>query len=64
MTDARSIGNALFLIAEEDGVTERIAEDVGTVRAVLSESPQYVKLLDTPALSKDERIALIDNAFS
>ena len=55
---------ALFLIAKEDGATDEVLSDVLTVREILGENPEYRNLLDTPALSKSERLALIDEAFS
>ena len=63
MTDAKEYGKALFLITEEDGTTEQVLSDIKTVRSVLENNPDYTKLLDTPALTKSERIGLIDEAF-
>lgn len=64
MIDAKEYGKALFLLTEEDGTTETVAEDLKTVRKLLRENPRYVKLLDTPALKKEEKLRLIDRAFS
>ncbi len=64
MTDAREYGKALFLVAEEDGAAARIADDLKTVRSAFDAAPDYTKLLDTPALPKEERLGLIDRAFS
>ena len=55
---------ALFLIAEEDGATDEVLSDVLAVKEILDENPKYRNLLDTPAVSKAERLALIDEAFS
>lgn len=64
MTDANEYGKALFLITEEDGVSDKALSDVHAAERVLLSNPDYVKLLDSPALSKDERVELIDKAFS
>ena len=64
MTDANEYGKALFLITEEDGVSDKIISDVHTADSVLISNPDYVKLLDSPALSKEERVGLVDKAFS
>ncbi len=64
MTDAYEYGKALFLITEEDGCTEEALSEVNSVRSILKSNPEYVKILDTPALSKEERLSLIDKAFS
>lgn len=63
MTDANEYGKALFLITEEDGVSDKILADVKTAERVLRSNPDYVKLLDSPALSKDERVELVGKAF-
>ena len=64
MTGAIEYGKALFLITEEDGTTEKVTGDVKIARSVFLKNPEYAKLLDTPALPKDERVGLVDKAFS
>lgn len=64
MIDAKEYGKALFLLTEEEGTTETVAGELRAVRALLRENPRYEKLLDTPALGKEEKLLLIDRAFS
>ena len=64
MTGAGEYGKALFLITEEDGTTEKVVGDIKVARSVFADNPEYSKLLDTPALSKKERVDLVDKAFS
>lgn len=64
MTDACEYGRALFALAEESGRTETILADLNTARSAFESAPEYASLLDTPALSKAERLALVDEAFS
>ena len=64
MIDAKEYGKALFLLTEEDGTTKAVAEELRAVQKLLRENPRYEKLLDTPALSKEEKLQLIDRAFS
>lgn len=67
MTDAyngaKAYSDALFMLAEELGETEAVKQDVEALIALISENPTYTDLLDTPALNKDERLALADEAF-
>ena len=63
MTDLSKYAEALFLLSEEEGVTDTVREDLATVNLLIKESPDYAKILDTPALFKDERTRLIDEAF-
>jgi len=64
MTDLYEYGRALFLVTEERGASDAALKDLKTVLAALSSEPEYPSLLDTPALSKDKRVGLIDEAFS
>ena len=56
-------GRALFEITEELSSTERVLTDIAVVKQLFSDNPDYLKLLDTPAVSKEERVGLIDRAF-
>ncbi len=64
MISEQDYGKALFLLTEEDGTTKIVAEDLKIVQKLLRENPRYEKLLDTPALAKEEKLCLIDRAFS
>ena len=63
MTVHNEYGYALFLLAKEEGILEATLDDVRVADELLRKNEDYVKLLDTPALAKDEKIALIDKAF-
>ena len=64
MTGAGEYGKALFLITDEDGVTEKVLADIKTAESVFKANPEYVRLLDFPAITKEERVALVDEAFA
>ena len=64
MIDAKEYGKALFLLTEEDRTTAAVAGELEALRGIMRENPRYEKLLDTPALAKDEKLLLIDRAFS
>ncbi len=57
-------GKALFLLCEEEGLTERIKSESEGVVKLLSDNPKYITLLDTPALSNEQKHALLDEAFA
>lgn len=63
MTEPKEYGRALFLLAEEEGIADEVLSDARAVRAAFSENGDYAKLLNTPALSKDERLRLIDGSL-
>ncbi len=68
MTDrsaiAKSYAEALFLLSEEEGSTEVLHGELGTVRQSIGENPTYTAMLDSPALTREERLRLVDEAFS
>ena len=61
---AREYGRALFLLTEELGTTDRVREEAKAIVDLFLANPEYERMLDTPALSPDERIALIDGALA
>ena len=64
MINAIEYGRALFLLSEENGNTERVREDVTVLIAAIKENPDIIKLLDTPAVSKAERLSVIDKILA
>ena len=64
MNGIQEYGRALFLITEEDGVSDKVIADVITAKTIFKDNPEYVKLLDSPAVPKEERVSLVDQAFS
>ena len=64
MIDAKEYGKALFLITEEDSNSDKVLSDVKTAERAFKDNPEYVKLLDSPAIPKEERVELCGRAFS
>ena len=63
MIDTASYGKALFQLAAENGNDAAIYDELSAIRQVMREEPSYVTLLDTPAVSTEEKLALIRQAF-
>lgn len=63
MINVREYARALFLISEEDGDTEDVLAQLKMVDGLIKKEPSYVTLLDTPAVSKAEKLGLIDEAL-
>ena len=61
---AKEYGCALADLAAEDGIEERLLGEVRAVRALYSEHPEYARLLSSPNVPKQERTALLEQAFS
>lgn len=64
MIDTKEYAKALFLLAEERGALQAILCDLKQAAEALAEAPDYVALLDSPSLSREEKDALIDEAFA
>ncbi len=60
----REYAEALFLLTEEESLSDTVLEELSEISALLTENSDYIKLLDTPSVPKEERMSLIDEAFS
>lgn len=60
----KEYGKALYEIAEEEN---RVAEYLGQIRnisVILRDNPDFIKVLSTPNIKKDEKSEIIDRVFS
>ena len=64
MTGGAEYGRALFLLAKEISLTDKIKEDLTVCLRAFDEHPEYKKMLDTPAISKEEKLALAGEALA
>ena len=62
-TISREYAEALFELAVQAGVTKETSEGLETVVSALLQTPEYRALLASPAISKEERIAALNDAF-
>lgn len=63
MIDAAGYGKALFELAAENGNDAQVREELEVIRAAFRRQPDYVTLLDTPAVATEEKLGLIREAF-
>lgn len=54
---------ALYSLAKEENIASVILEQLKTLDTVFGQEPDFLRLLATPNLSKDERCAIIDKSF-
>ena len=65
MTDiAKEYGAALFMLAKESGNVDAVAQSLALVEAAFEAHPDYNILLSLPNVAREERVALIDQAFA
>ena len=58
-----SYAQALYSLAEEDNVTDDILQQLEALDVSFGQEPDYLRLLATPNLSKEERCQLLDSSF-
>lgn len=65
MINETEYGRALFELTLETNrpMDGEVLAEMQQVQEVLRQNPEYVKLLDSPAVHAEERIALVDEAF-
>lgn len=59
----KTYGGALYELAAEEGLSEKILEELETLSAVFAENPQFMQLLGTPSVAKQERVQILDDCF-
>ena len=60
---ARMYGGSLYDLAAEEGLEDRILEDLDGAAAIFKDDPEYLHLLSIPSIPKKERCALLDEAL-
>lgn len=57
---AANYGQALYDLACEEGLEEQLLQELETLEKVFSGEPEFIRLLASPNLSKDERCGIAD----
>ena len=60
---AKVYGGALYALAQEEHLEDAILEEMDTICAALKENPDYLRLIDSRNVAKEERLAMLDVAF-
>lgn len=60
---AKAYGKTLYDLAVECESVEEMLEEVTTLRQAFEENPQFLTLMNTPNLTKEERVSIIDDTF-
>ena len=56
-------GNALYELAEEEGLAGKILEQLQVLSESFRAEPVFLRLLSTPNLTKEERLDVVDKSF-
>lgn len=60
---AKVYAGALYDLALEEQLDEAILQQLETLNEVFGENPQYVKLLSSPLVAKEERLQVLNRNF-
>ncbi len=60
---ANQYGQALYELALAEGLVEPVRQELNALQESFRESPEYIRLLSAPSLSKQERCSLLEEAF-
>ena len=63
INDVTVYADALFMAAFEANAAEAIYEDINAVAEAIRRNPEYISLIDTPALDRKEKYGLEQCAF-
>ncbi len=61
---ALTYAHSLFSLAEDEGLVEKIYEELTGIAEIFSQNPDYEVLLDSPTIPVEKRFELIDEAFA
>ena len=56
-------GESLYTLALEEGLTERILSELTVLEQSFRDNPDFIRLLSSPNLSKQERCQIVDDSF-
>lgn len=59
----KEYGGALYLLAEEEGCEDEVLAGLSLAAQLFAENPDYIRLLENPAVSKEEHLRLLDEAL-
>lgn len=60
---ANTYAQALYDLAKDEGIGQRLLEELALLKNVFTENPEYSKLLSAPDLPKQERCGILDDTF-
>lgn len=60
---ANTYAQALYDLAKDENLSKTILEELGVLKKIFSQNPQYSKLLAAPDVPKLERCGILDEAF-
>ena len=64
LSSSRTYGSSLYSLALEEGVSELVYNELKCISDIFSDNKEYIKILDSAALSSDTKYSLIEESFT
>ena len=64
VNSSRNYGLSLYSLANEENITKLIYDELKFVSEIISDNGEYIRILDSAAISGEEKYSMINNAFS
>ena len=61
---SKTYGEALFELAVEEGKEDEFLAEITELKKLLSENPDFSKLMNHPKILKEEKLEVIENVFN
>lgn len=63
MSVSTTYGESLHSLAKEEGMAEEILSELKYISSLFKEHPDYVKILDSPQINRDELMEILNQDF-
>ncbi len=64
MTEIANVyGQALYDLAKDEGLTDKVLDQITVLDESFSQEPQFLQLLCAPSVPKEERCQILDDSF-
>ena len=60
---SKTYGDALLELAVEEGRTDDILSEVGALKQIMTENPDFARLINNPRVDLDEKLKVVENVF-
>ena len=61
---SKAYADALFELSIEENILDEIMEQTQSLAEILSQNADFLKLLNAPTVTKEEKVTIADNVFS
>lgn len=61
---ANVYGQALYDLARDEGLSAEILAEMKVLKEAFAAAPDFIRLLSSPSLSREERLRILDDSFS